>query len=126
MRRLIPAVVLTLAASLAVAQDPPRPGDQPGQQPGTPGQPSMGKKEMTAIVVSADPTVKTITVRKEGSSASTAQETLSVAGAAVSRLSSIKAGDKVKLTLTTDPTTSKESVTSIEKDDKDKDKTDNP
>jgi hypothetical protein len=33
----------------------------------------------------------------------------------VSRLSSIKAGDKVKLTLTTDPTTSKQSVTSIEK-----------
>ncbi|HSD29177.1 MAG TPA: hypothetical protein VLL75_17885 [Vicinamibacteria bacterium] len=131
MRRLIPAVVLMLAAGLAVAQDPPRPSDQPGQ-PGTPGQQpgaqpgysSMGKKEMTAIVVSADPTVKTITVRKEGASSSTAQETLTVAGAAVSRLSSIKAGDKVKLTLTTDPTTSKESVTSIEKDDKDK--TSNP
>jgi len=111
MRRLIPAVVLMLAAGLAVAQDPPRPADQPGQTG-----PSMGKKEMTAIVVSADPTVKTITVRKEGASASTAQETLTVAGAAVSRLSSIKAGDKVKLTLTTDPTTSKESVTSIEKE----------
>lgn len=114
MRRLIPAVVLMLAAGLAVAQDPPRPGDQPGPA-------SMGKKEMTAIVVSADPTVKTITVRKEGASASTAQETLTVAGAAVSRLSSIKAGDKVKLTLTTDPTTSKESVTSIEKAGGDKD-----
>lgn len=131
MRRLIPAVVLMLAAGLAVAQDPPRPSDQPGQpgapgqQPGAqPGSSSMGKKEMTAIVVSADPTVKTITVRKEGASSSTAQETLTVAGAAVSRLSSIKAGDKVKLTLTTDPTTSKESVTSIEKDDKDK--TSNP
>ena len=37
----------------------------------------------------------------------------------------VKAGDKVKLTLTTDPTTSKESVTSIEKA-SDKDKTGNP
>jgi hypothetical protein len=33
----------------------------------------------------------------------------------VARLSSIKAGEKVKLVLTTDPATSKESVTSIEK-----------
>jgi len=119
MRRLIPAVVLMLSAGLAIAQDPPRPGDQPGR-------PSMGKKEMTAIVVSADPTVKTITVRKEGASTSADQETLTVAGSAVSRLSSIKAGDRVKLTLTTDPTTSKESVTSIEKESADKDKTSNP
>ncbi len=119
MRKLIPAVVLVLSAGLAFAQDPPRAADQPGQQPGLrPGDepgPSMGKKEMTAIVVSADPTVKTITVRKEGASATAEQETLTVAGAAVSRLSSIKAGDKVKLTLTKDPATSKESVTSIEK-----------
>jgi hypothetical protein len=130
MRRLIPAVVLMLSAGLAFAQNPPRPGDQPGQTPGmTPGQEpghsSMGKKEMTAIVVSADPTVKTITVRKEGATSTAAEETLTVAGSAVSRLSSIKAGDKVKLTLTTDPTTSKESVTSIEKA-SDKDKGSNP
>lgn len=111
MRRLIPAFVLVLAASLAGAQEPA------AKDPGS----AQGKKEMTAIVVSADPTVKTITVRKEGETASTAQETLTVAGAAVSRLSSIKAGDKVKLTLTTDPTTSKESVTSIEKAGGDKD-----
>ena len=131
MRRLIPAVVLMLSAGLAFAQEPPRPGDQPGQRPGEmtpgtqPGHTSMGKKEMTAIVVSADPTVKTITVRKEGATTTSAEETLTVAGSAVSRLSSIKAGDKVKLTLTTDPTTSKESVTSIEKA-SDKDKTSNP
>ena len=116
MRRLTPAVVLMLSAGLAFAQQPPRPADQPGQAPGSePGRSSMGKKEMTAIVVSADPTVKTITVRKEGATSAAAEETLTVAGSAVSRLSSIKAGDKVKLTLTTDPTTSKESVTSIEK-----------
>jgi hypothetical protein len=142
MRRLIPAVVFVLSAGLAVAQDAPLPGDrpetpsaQPGQAPGStspgqePGHASMGKKEMTAVVVSADPTVKTITVRKEGASSDTAQQTLTVAGAAVSRLGSIKAGDKVKLTLTTDPTTSRESVTSIEKDgdkDKDEDKPGNP
>ncbi len=130
MRTLIPAVALMLSAGLAFAQNPPRPGDQPGQTPGMspgsePGQPSMGKKEMTAIVVSADPTVKTITVRKEGATTTSAEETLTVAGSAVSRLSSIKAGDKVKLTLTTDPATSKESVTSIEKA-SDKDKTTNP
>jgi hypothetical protein len=58
MRRLIPAVVLMLAAGLAVAQEPQRPAAEPGQ--------AQGKKEMTAIVVSADPDVKTITVRKEG------------------------------------------------------------
>ena len=38
-----------------------------------------------------------------------------VAGTAVARLSTIKAGDKVTLTLTMDPVTNKESVTSIEK-----------
>jgi hypothetical protein len=106
MRRLIPAVVLMLAAGLAVAQEPQRPAAEPGQ--------AQGKKEMTAIVVSADPDVKTITVRKEGAGTDAAQETLPVAGAAVARLSTIKAGEKVKLVLTMDPVTSKESVTSIE------------
>ena len=38
-----------------------------------------------------------------------------MAGAAVARLSTIKAGEKVKLVLTTDPATSAVSVTSIEK-----------
>ena len=56
MRRLTLAVALMLAASLAVAQEPQRPVDPQ----------SMGKKEMTAIVVSTDPEVKTITVKKEG------------------------------------------------------------
>jgi hypothetical protein len=108
MRRLIAAVVLMLAAGLAVAQDPQR---SSAKEPG----PAQGTKVMTAIVVSADPTVKTITVRKEGASPEEAQKSLDVAGAAVARLSSIKAGEKVKLVLTTDPATSKESVTSIEK-----------
>ena len=107
MRKLIPAVVLMLVAGSALAQDAQRPANEPTQ--------AQGKKEMTAIVVAADPTVKTITVRKEGDSSDAAQQALPVAGAAVARLSTIKAGDKVKLVLTMDPATSKESVTSIEK-----------
>jgi hypothetical protein len=108
MRRLIPAFVLMLAAGLAVAQEPQRP---PVNEPG----PAQGKKEMIAIVVSADPTVKTITVRKEGAATEAVPETLTVAGAAVARLSTVKAGEKVRLVLTLDPATSTENVTSIEK-----------
>jgi len=108
MRRLIPAFVLMLAAGLAVAQEAQSP---PAKESG----PARGKKEMTAIVVSADPTVKTITVRKEGAATETTPETLNVAGAAVARLSTIKAGEKVRLVLTVDPGTSMENVTSIEK-----------
>ena len=107
MRRLTLAVALMLAASLAVAQEPQRPPVDPGQ--------SMGKKEMTAIVVSTDPEVKTITVKKEGAPPESAQETLPVAGPAVAFLTTLKAGEKVKLVLTKDLATSKESVTSIEK-----------
>ena len=107
MRKLTLAVVLMLAAGLAVAQEPQRPPADPGQ--------SMGKKEMTVTVVSTDPEVKTITVKKDGAPPETAQETLSVAGPAVAYLATIKAGDKVKLVLTKDLATSKENVTSIEK-----------
>ena len=107
MRRLIPAVVLMLAATSAVAQEPQTP---PASEPTQ----ARGKKEMTAIVVSADPMVKTITVRKEGDTTAAAEQALPVAGKAVARLNTIKPGDKVKLVLTTDPATSKESVTSIE------------
>jgi hypothetical protein len=107
MRRLIPAFVLMLAAGLAVAQEPQRPATKPDL--------ARGQKEMTAIVVSADPTVKTITVRKEGAAMEATPETLAVAGAAVARLKTVKAGEKVKLVLTVDPATSTESVTSIEK-----------
>jgi hypothetical protein len=70
---------------------------------------------MTAIVVATDPTVKTITVRSEGSAPESQPETLPVAGAAVARLSAIRAGEKVKLVLTLDDATKQERVTSIEK-----------
>jgi hypothetical protein len=97
-----------LAAGWAAAQEPARdPAGQAGE--------TKGKKEMTAIVVSTDPTVKTITVRSETGAPGAQPETLPVAGAAVARLNTIKAGEKVKLVLTMDPATNKESVTSIEK-----------
>jgi hypothetical protein len=109
MRKLIPAVVLMLAAGSAVAQEPQSP---PANESG---QAARGKKEMTAIVVSTDASVKMITVRMEGDMSAAAEQALPVTGSAVARLSTIKAGDKVKLVLTTDPATSKSSVTSIEK-----------
>jgi predicted RND superfamily exporter protein len=108
MRKLIPAVLLVLAGSWAAAQEPVR--EQPSQATE-----SKSKKEMTAIVVATDPTVKTITVRKEKSAPESQPETLPVAGAAVAHLVTVKTGEKVKLVLTMDPATNKESVTAIEK-----------
>jgi Cu/Ag efflux protein CusF len=113
MRKLILAVVLTSAASWAVAQEP---ASQP-QQPQPPAQTARDAKEMTATVVATDPTVKTITFKKDtGVSGSTMPEqTLSVDDKALANLKMIKSGEKVKLVLKTDPATGKESVTSIEK-----------
>jgi hypothetical protein len=109
MRKFIPVVLLVLAGSWAAAQEPSR-----DQMP-TQGTDVKGKKEMMAIVVSTDATVKTITVRSDKSDPGSQPETLPVAGAALANLVSIKTGEKVKLVLTTDPITNKESVTSIEK-----------
>jgi len=104
MRKLIPAVLLVLAGSWVAAQEQPSQASE-----------AKGKKEMTAFVVSTDPTVKTITVRNEKSTPESLPETLPVAGAAIANLATIKRGEKVKLVLTMDPATNKESVTSIEK-----------
>jgi Cu/Ag efflux protein CusF len=106
MRRLIPAILLTLAASWAVAQ--------------APGAPATDKetKEMTAVVVAADPIVKTITVKKEmvaGQTGTQPETTISVDEKAITKLKTVKAGEKVKLVLKTDPITMRESVASIEK-----------
>jgi hypothetical protein len=104
MRKLFPAVLLVLtAAGLAVAQEAGQSASQTTE--------AKGKKEMTAIVVSADRTVKTITVR---SAPGSQPETLPVAEIAVAKLDSVKAGEKVKLVLTMDSATNKETVTSIE------------
>jgi len=122
MRRLILTVVFTSSAGWAMAQDPQaQQPTQPQQQPApavTDTKDTKDTKEMTAVVVATDPTVKTITVKQEmGSAAAAAQPeaTLPVAEKALTKLKSIKVGEKVKLVLKTDPMTGKESVTSIEK-----------
>jgi len=113
MRRLILAVVLTSGAGWALAQDPPaQQPTQPQQQQPAPA--ARDAKEMTAMVVATDPTVKTITIKKEGS-ATQIETTLAVDEKALTNLKTVKTGDKVKLVLKTDPMTGKESVTSIEK-----------
>lgn len=105
MRKLFPAVLLVLtAAGLAFAQEPSRDSASQATE-------AKGKKEMTAIVVSTDPTVKTITVR---SAPGSQPETLPVAEAAASKLDTFKAGEKVKLVLAMDAATNKQTVTSIE------------
>ncbi len=104
MRKLFPAVLLMLAAGLAVAQEPTRESANQATE-------AKGKKEMTAIVVSADRTVKTITVRSKPGSE---PETLPVAEVAAAKLDTVKAGEKVKLVLSMDSVTNKETVTSIE------------
>jgi Cu/Ag efflux protein CusF len=115
MRKLILAVVLTSAASWAVAQEPASQPQQP-QQPQPPAQTARDAKEMTATVVATDPTVKTITIKRDtGVSGSMPEQTLPVDDKALSNLKTIKTGEKVKLVLKTDPATGKESVTSIEK-----------
>lgn len=103
MRKLFPAVLLVLTAGWAAAQSTHVPADEAGQ--------SKGNKEMTAIVVSTDATVKTITVRK---SAASKPETLPVAESAIAKLDTVKAGEKVKLVLAMDTATRQETVTSIE------------
>ncbi len=58
MRRLILAVVFTSGAGWALAQDPQaQPPTQPQQQSAPA---AKDTKEMTAVVVATDPTVKTI------------------------------------------------------------------
>ena len=115
MRRLILAVVLTSGAGWALAQDPQaQPPTQP-QQPAAAA--AKDTKEMTAVVVATDPKVKTITVKQDsesGAAGNQPEATLSVDEKALTKLKSIKVGEKVKLVLKTDAM-GKESVTSIEK-----------
>jgi hypothetical protein len=108
MRKLIPVALLVLSAGWVVAQESKR-------EPLAQADEVKGKKEMTAIVVSTDTTVKTITVRSEGSAPEAQPETLPVAGAAIARLGTVKTGEKVRLVLTMDAATKQQRVTSIEK-----------
>jgi Cu/Ag efflux protein CusF len=118
MRRLILAVVLTSGAGWALAQDPQA---QPPAQPPQPQQQAApaakDTKEMTAVVVATDSKVKTITVKQDsesGAAGTQPEATLSVDEKALTKLKSIKVGEKVKIVLKTDAM-GKESVTSIEK-----------
>jgi len=115
MRKLILAAVLMSSAGWAIAQDPQAQQPTQPQQQAAPA--ATDTKEMTAVVVATDPTIGTITVKPEmGSEAAGAQPeaTLPVAEKALTKLKSVKVGEKVKLTLKVDAT-GKESVTSIEK-----------
>jgi Cu/Ag efflux protein CusF len=113
MRRLILAAVLMSAAGWAMAQEP-RPESQ---EPQKPAQTASDSKEMTATVVATDPTVKTITIKKDATGATGAanEQVFPVDDKALANLKMTKAGEKVKLTLKSDPATGKETVTSIEK-----------
>ena len=81
-----------LAAGVATAQQPP------AQEPST-GETSKATKEIKGEVVSTDATAKTITVKKSDPvpAGESSQMTLSVDAKAQSSLSSLKAGDRVKL-----------------------------
>jgi hypothetical protein len=116
MRRLILAAGLLSFAGWAVAQDPQPQPPQPQQQ--QPDPTARDTKEMTAVVVATDINIKTITFKKEqmaGATGSQTEQTLPVDEKAVTNLKSVKAGEKVKLMLKTEPSTGKETVTSIEK-----------
>jgi opacity protein-like surface antigen len=88
------ALAVLFTAGLAAAQDTTTPVQSPGM--------SQHHKVITADVVSVDAQAKTITFkRSDGTSATSSgqagQQTLSVDAAALSSLSGLSAGDRVKL-----------------------------
>jgi hypothetical protein len=91
MQKLILAVLLTAASSWAIAQE-----SRPAQEPQKPAVAS-DSKEMTVTVVSTDPTVKTITIKKEmaGAPGGSSEQILNVDEKAVANLKMTKAGEKV-------------------------------
>jgi hypothetical protein len=132
MKKLVLLAGLFFAASLALAQEPGRPEQQPNpptsrpeqQQPNPPmaAKPpaSAASKDFTATVVKTDPIAKTITVKREGSDAKetasmTTDTTLPVEGKALDNLKTVNAGEKIKLTCRTDSTGREVAVTGIEK-----------
>jgi hypothetical protein len=99
-----------------VAQEPQPPREP---QPAPPkASATMEAKEVTAVVVSADPALKTIAIKKESMSGDTSgatEQTLPVDDKAIASLKTVKTGDRVKLSLKVDSTSKKESVSAIEK-----------
>jgi len=105
---IIPAMALMLMTS-GVAQEP---------QAGQPRASAAEQKEVTAIVVSTDAGLKTIAVKKEampGDVGTATEMTLPVDDKAIASLKTVKAGDRVKLSLKVDSTSKRESVSAIEK-----------
>ena len=106
---IIPAMALMLMTTGA-AQEP---------QPAPPKATSAAEaKEMTAVVVAADPALKTIAIKKEsmaGDTSGATEQTLPVDDRAIASLKTVKTGDRVKLSLKVDQTSKKESVSAIEK-----------
>jgi Cu/Ag efflux protein CusF len=75
-------------------------------------------KEITATVVTVDPALKTITVKKDpafGQTGSQPETTLPVEDKAIANLKMVKAGEKVRLVLRMDPATGKETVSAVDK-----------
>jgi len=105
---IIPALAFMLMASGA-AQEP---------QAGQPRATSADAKEVTAIVVAADPALKTIAIKKEpmaGETGAATEMTLPVDDKAIASLKTVKTGDRVKLSLKVDSASKRESVSAIEK-----------
>jgi hypothetical protein len=121
MRKSILPLSLALIASAALAQDPP----PPQERQATPSPAAKAAtKELTAQVVSTDPTAKTITVKKEGAAGdpmtAAAETTLPVEAEAVADLKTITPGEKVKLVCKTDSAGKETAVTVIKKVEKEK------
>lgn len=111
MKRLGTALVFLLASGVAFAQQPSS-DTGAGKQSDT-----KGKKEIHAQVVSTNATAKTITFKKQASSTAAADSkemTLPVEAMAESSLTTVSAGDHVKLICMTD-SSGKQVVSQIER-----------
>ena len=114
LRRCAFMLVLSIAATIAVAQEPPQPPpppqeqqqpDQPAEQapPATASEPeTTGTREISAEVVSSDATAKSISVKVMIKDAPSAEPELKEAKIrvdeeALSDLDTVSPGDKVKL-----------------------------
>jgi Cu/Ag efflux protein CusF len=114
MRKLALTLAIALAAAVALAQS------QTSSQPagGTPAKATAADtKQMTAVVLSTDPTAKTITIKKDMDpllAGTESEKTLAVDAKAIATLKDIRVGEKVTLHVKTDAS-GKETVTIIEK-----------
>jgi hypothetical protein len=107
--KLVPIMMAALLpVGVALAQEQPQ-----TQAPRAETEKATTTKQLTANVVSADETAKTITFKGEG--AAVQETTLPVESKALTSLKDCAPGDKVKLTVRTDAMGKKQAVTAIEK-----------